>query len=229
MTWTWMGITAAAFILILGFWGFHRGFIREVVATAFVLLSLVLVYMANPYVNSFLREHTPVASAIHEKCDEFVAEKAQNIENMGEEGQNTLLNNLGLPKLLTQQMISENNGKSYQEYAVNSFTEYVSSFLSNLLINGISFLITYIVITILTQAVLKLLDLISKLPIIDGINRIAGGIVGAGKAVVFLWLIMLGLTVLAGTEIGNKGLEYVSNDVFLDLLYEQNVLIKMFL
>lgn len=229
MTWTWPGMIAAVFILVFGFWGFHRGFIREVVATAFVILSLVLVYMLNPYVNSFLREHTPVESAIREKCDGFVKEKAQDIGNMGEAGQNTLLHNLGLPQLLTQQIKNNNSGKTYQEYAVTGFTEYVSSYLTNLLVNGISFLITYIFITILTQIILKIMDLISKLPIIDGINRMAGGLIGAGKAVVLLWIVMMVLTIFAGSELGKTGLELVADDFFLKFLYEQNVLIRLFL
>ena len=229
MTWTWLGIAALIFILIFGFLGFHRGFIREAVATAFVILSLVLVSLINPYVNSFLKENTPLERTIQEKCDKMVSERAKNIDKMGAEGQETLLQNLNLPGFLTEQLQLKNTADTYRELAVHSFTEYVSKYLTNLLFNGISFLVSYLLVTILTRIILGLLNLITKLPVINGINRLAGAVVGAGKAVIFIWVIFLVLTILYGTDLGKQGLQLIEQDTVLKFLYEQDILIKLFL
>lgn len=229
VTWTWLGIVAIVFIVFLGILGFRRGFIREVVSTAFVILSLVLVTMINPYVNRFLRENTPLERTIQEKCGDLVEKGSQNIQNMGKEGQDKLLENLNLPDLITQNLKQENTGETYQQLAVTSFTEYVTAYLTNMLINGISFLISFLLVTLLRRVVFFLLDLIAKLPVIHGINQLAGAIVGAGKAVIYIWIVLLLLTVLCNTGIGKAGMELVEQDSILKFLYERNLLIKVFL
>ncbi|MBQ7371146.1 MAG: CvpA family protein [Blautia sp.] len=229
MTWTWLGIVAIIFIVLLGILGFRRGFIREVVSTAFVLLSLVLVTMINPYVNSFLRNNTPLEKTIREKCEALVEKNAQNIQNLGNEGQEKLLESLNLPNFVTQQIKQNNTGESYRQLAVNNFVDYVTSYLSNMLINGISFLISFLLVTVTKRVVLFLLDLIAKLPVIHGINQAAGAIIGGGKAVIYIWIVLLILTILCNTEIGKAGMLLVEQDSVLSFLYEKDLLIKMFL
>ncbi len=60
MNWTWLGLITAVFLVFSCFVGFRRGFIKEAVSTFLVLLSFVGVWFVNPYVNTFIRENTPV-------------------------------------------------------------------------------------------------------------------------------------------------------------------------
>lgn len=229
MTWTWLGIVAVIFIVFWSIIGFQRGFIREVVATAFVALSLVIVAMINPYVNQFLKENTPLERIVEEKCTEYVSGKAENIQTMGREGQNALLENLGLPKVLTQNLQQDNTGETYQYLAVQNFVQYVAQYLTNTFVNGISFLVSYLLVRIALRILLAVLDLLSKLPIIHGINRLAGAVIGAGKGVIFVWIALLVLTIACNTEWGSAGMKLVEQDSFLSVLYEKDILIQFFM
>ena len=53
----------------------------------FFVLAAVLVYLANPYVSGFLKEHTPVYEFIDERCQEvFTLENLKNqVGNQEEE------------------------------------------------------------------------------------------------------------------------------------------------
>ena len=105
MTWTWLGIAALAIIVLAGFVGYQRGFVREVVSTFFVILSFLMVWMINPYVNTFIREHTPVYGKIQESCREFVQNKFEEGKSTGEDEQTEFIENLNLPGLLKRIVI----------------------------------------------------------------------------------------------------------------------------
>ena len=52
---TWPGIIAIAILILSCLHGYRRGLIREVVSLICVVLSIVLVWFINPYVNSYIR------------------------------------------------------------------------------------------------------------------------------------------------------------------------------
>lgn len=68
----------------------------------------------------------------------------------------------------------------------------------------------------------------ARLPVIRGINKIAGAVVGGMKCIVFVWVGMLVLTILCNTEIGQKGLGLIRGDTVLDFLYDKNIFIRIF-
>ena len=53
MSLTWLGIVVIAFLVLAGYRGFRRGFVREVVSFFFVFLAIAAAWAINPYVNEF--------------------------------------------------------------------------------------------------------------------------------------------------------------------------------
>ena len=96
-------------------------------------------------------------------------------------------------------------------------------------VNGISFLISFV----LSAAVIKLLgfilNVLTKLPVINGINKIAGAAVGGIKCIIFIWIAFLVLTLLCNTTLGQQGMALIQQDAFLNFLYSQNVFVKVFM
>lgn len=68
MNLTWLGIVVLVLIAGACITGFQKGFVKEVVATFFVLFSIIISGALNPYVSSFLRERTPVYNMVKENC-----------------------------------------------------------------------------------------------------------------------------------------------------------------
>ena len=229
MTWTWLGIAALGIIAAAGIVGYRRGFVREVVSTFFVILSFLMVWLINPYVNEFIRKNTPVCEKIQESCRKAVQSQIDAERSTEEDEETAFIDNLNLPDVLKKGIIENNNAEGYRYLAVNSFTDYISRSVALMAVNGISFLVSFLAATILIRAITFALDLLSKLPVINGVNKITGALVGCLKSVLFIWIALLAMTILCGTEIGGTGMELIQGDVFLDFLYNQNLFAKVFM
>lgn len=229
ISWTWLGIAVLALIAAACIMGFRKGFVKEIVSVFFMLISFLLVWAVNPYVNTFVKEYTPVYDTIQDKCQTLVSEQIGNKKTLDKEEQNQVMENMELPDLLKNALVENNTAETYRYLAVSTFTEYISDSLAVMAVNGISFLISFV----LSAAVIKLLgfilNVLTKLPVINGINKIAGAAVGVIKCIIFIWIAFLVLTLLCNTTLGQQGMALIQQDAFLNFLYSQNVFVKVFM
>lgn len=229
ISWTWLGIAVLALIAAACIMGFRKGFVKEIVSVFFMLISFLLVWAVNPYVNTFVKEYTPVYDTIQDKCQTLVSEQIGNKKTLDKEEQNQVMENMELPDLLKNALVENNTAETYRYLAVSTFTEYISDSLAVMVVNGISFLISFV----LSAAVIKLLgfilNVLTKLPVINGINKIAGAAVGGIKCIIFIWIAFLVLTLLCNTTLGQQGMALIQQDAFLNFLYSQNVFVKVFM
>ena len=229
ISWTWLGIAVLALIAAACIMGFRKGFVKEIVSVFFMLISFLLVWAVNPYVNTFVKEYTPVYDTIQHKCHTLVSEQIANKKTLDKEEQNQVMENMELPDLLKNALVENNTAETYRYLAVSTFTEYISDSLAVMAVNGISFLISFV----LSAAVIKLLgfilNVLTKLPVINGINKIAGAAVGGIKCIIFIWIAFLVLTLLCNTTLGQQGMALIQQDAFLNFLYSQNVFVKVFM
>ena len=229
ISWTWLGIAVLALIAGACIMGFQKGFVKEIVSVFFMLISFLLVWAVNPYVNTFVKEYTPVYDTIQDKCQTLVSEQIGNKKTLDKEEQNQVMENMELPDLLKNALVENNTAETYRYLAVSTFTEYISDSLAVMAVNGISFLISFV----LSAAVIKLLgfilNVLTKLPVINGINKIAGAAVGGIKCIIFIWIAFLVLTLLCNTTLGQQGMALIQQDSFLNFLYSQNVFVKVFM
>ena len=224
---TWLGIVVLA-ILILCVWrGYSRGFIKEIVSFFFVFLSLSLAWAINPYINDFLINETPVYSTIQETCTDFVQKQSSDLENEMESS-SQFIDGLNLPEILRKNIEKNNNTENYAELSVNTLPEYVSGYLARTIVNGLSYVLAYILATIGIRIVVYILNLIAGLPILKTANKLTGGLVGFVKGLVFIWILFLILTVLCSTEIGKTSLELIEKDSLLSVIYQYDPLIQIF-
>ena len=201
MSWTWLGLAVLVLLAFSMVDGYQKGFVKEVVSAFLVLISVVMVWLINPYVNQFIRENTAVYEKIQTSSESFVSSLVDGRGIMDEEG---------------------------QQLAANTFAEYISGYLANVAVNCLSFLVSYILSSILIHVLAYALDLLTKLPVICGVNKLAGAAIGGGKCIIFVWVGMLVLTVLCNTEIGQKGLGLIREDTVLNFLYGKNIFIRIF-
>lgn len=229
ISWTWLGIAVLALIAAACIMGFRKGFVKEIVSVFFMLISFLLVWAVNPYVNTFVKEYTPVYDTIQDKCQTLVSEQIGNKKTLDKEEQNQVMENMELPDLLKNALVENNTAETYRYLAVSTFTEYISDSLAVMAVNGISFLISFV----LSAAVIKLLgfilNVLTKLPVINGINKIAGAAIGGIKCIIFIWIAFLVLTLLCNTTLGQQGMALIQQDAFLNFLYSQNVFVKVFM
>ena len=73
---------------------------------------------------------------------------------------------------------------------------YIADSLAVMIVNGISFLLSFIISAIVIRLLSYILNVLTNLPVIKGVNKIAGGVVGGAKCIIFIWIGFLILTLL---------------------------------
>ena len=95
---------------------------------------------------------------------------------------------------------------------------------------GIASVAGITVICYLAAQAVKATNLDNKwLPVICGVNKIAGGLLGGVKFVIMVWILFLVVTVLCNTKLGDTALKLIMQDPLLNYLYDKDILIKIFM
>lgn len=209
--------------------GWKRGFIKEVVSACFIFLAIIIVWFINPYVDAFLQEHTPVYEKIQESCKESVEKQMAGLEGSGQALQENLVESLPLPGFLKSQIESNNKKEVYDYLEAESFADYVAGALAKMLVNGLGFILSYLLATIIIRTLAYILNIIAKLPILRGVNRLAGFLMGGIRGLLFLWIVLLVLTIFCNTTWGEMCMVMIEQDAFLSFLYDNNLFVKIFM
>lgn len=230
MTLTWLGAAVICVLAVTVSRGYKRGFIREIVSFFFVFLAIAVSWAINPYVNDFFMENTPVYRMVRESCQDFVsAGDGQEQQPDEQVEQNSFIEALELPDLIRKGLESNNKEEVYTYLAVDTFGEYVSEALARMIVNGLSFVVSYMLASVILRLGTWVLNFLAGLPLLKSANKLAGGLVGLVKGVLFVWIAFLALTVLCSTEIGKQGLALIERDTFLSLLYEYDIFVNFFM
>lgn len=230
---TWLGVVVLVILAFMGYRGYRKGFVREILSFFMVFLTLALAWTAKPYVNDFLMKRTPVYEQVRESCEKLISSQIEmssiqeGDEGTQEDAEQSFIEKINIPAILQRNLRNNNNEETYQYLEAESFEEYVSGYLAGSIVNGLSFLVSYALATLLLKIIMCVLDAVTGLPIINGANRLTGGLVGVCKGILLVWVAFLILTVLCGTEIGKTALEMVESDSFLNLLYQGDILVNL--
>lgn len=138
-----------------------------------------------------------------------------------------VIENLKLPDQLKQSLIENNNGEVYRTLGVELFRDYIGSYLTNLIVQIAVFLLLFLVIFILLHILVAALDLVARLPILSGMNKIAGAILGGLEGLFFVWIVCLIFTALSGTGWGILIMKQIEASPWLSFLYHNNLLAKI--
>lgn len=230
----WLEIAAALYLLGMILYGHHKGFIRLAVSAVALLITLVAVNYALPYVTEWLKEDTPLYEAMKDKVvegiglDEMLSESGQS-KKLQKEEEWKLIDELPLPKQFKKMLTENNNSEVYRIMGVDQFEDYIGGYVADMILKAGTFLLMFLVLFVALQILVFWLDLIAKLPILSGINQIAGAVLGAVEALIFIWIVCLIFTVLSRTGLGEAALEQIAASPWLSWIYDHNVLLHLML
>lgn len=143
------------------------------------------------------------------------------------EQQISAIENAKLPKVFREMLLENNNAEIYGNLGVGTFGEYVGTYLAKIIADFAGFLLTLLVVTIVVRTIIYALGIISDLPVIGGLNRIAGGVLGLVTGVIVIWIILIAVTLLYTTAIGEECFRNIADSQILTFLYENNPLLEM--
>lgn len=183
-----------ALVLVVGtaVQAYRKGFVRAALNFLPMVAALAATRFLTPKVSELLRK-TPFFDALTNTVGNGLhLENA--IGDAAMQTQTEIIESMHLPDFLKESLVENNNPVIYHLLDVESLQSYIAGFLANICINIISVLLVFVVVWLAVKFVLKALNLISKLPVLNFFNRACGFLVGLLKGLCVVWLICFVLT-----------------------------------
>ena len=219
----WLSIAVAVYLIGMVLYGHYKGFIKLAVSAVALIITFATIHVAMPQVTDFLKNNTKIYSTFEESMKDAL--KIEDSADSAEpSGQRTIIEGLELPKQLKEALLENNNNEVYKVLGVETFTQYIASYLANSIINIIGFLVLFVVVFAALNIITVWLDLVARLPILSGINKIAGGFLGGAEGLIFLWIICLFVTAFSGTAGGKSLIQQIESSALLSYIYDHNLL-----
>ena len=220
-------------LLLSVFGGYRNGFLK----TAFSLISwivvLIICNVATPIVTQTLIEKTEIETTIQMALDTKIDEMVTNA--MQEAGLSELPDTLpegmtfeipeelqaALPEEL-RNMLANNNTEGL---VTDSLVD--TAALAESVVGIISLLIVLVLSRVVIVAINVVLGIASKLPLIGPMDKVLGLACGAGKGVIWAWVILTVVSVLALTGTNTEWAGYIADSQILTWLQNNNVILNL--
>lgn len=243
---SWLLIVILIILILSVGQGIRKGLIRTIVSTFFLIFVMAISIWLTPYIEDLLKTHTSFPAYIEERCESFVQSELGGVmgESSGEgqaasaEGEQSAvqsgmekeqIDKLPIPSYLKEKLMDNNTGEMYQSLVVDSFAEYLTKYLSGIVLYIAAFMISFVAAVILIQIIMKAVDVVTELPLIGLANRLGGGAAGVVRALLWVWVFFAVLTIFGSTSWGKICMSEINNDMILSYLYRHNLLMELIL
>ena len=183
--------------------GYRKGFLRIAISLFTIILVICVVTVISPYISNYLTNHTKVYDHLKTKVVEVFADNNAQYDNTIEENQIKTIESYDLPEIITSCLISNNKAEVYQALMVSLFEEYVAGYLAKMIINAISFIGSFLMLWIFIWFIIFSADIIAKIPIIKGFNKLLGLFAGLIKGLIIVWVGFFVAIIFFGNTIGS--------------------------
>lgn len=198
-------------LALSGLYGYKRGFVRIVLSMAAMLITFVLSALLTVPISAMLAAATPIDENIEKSVSGLVAENGVVDEKT--------ISNLNLPDQI-EEILIEGSRK-----AATGFNEYIVSTVSNLILKAITFFVLIIVVYIIVRIVIYMLDFISRLPLINSINKTGGLAVGIAQGLLLVWIGCLVVTAFGDKAWAQEVFVQINANPLLTFIYNNNLII----
>lgn len=227
-----MLFTIVIAILLLGFLiGYRVGVIRIGLSLFLGIVSLILVSVLTTPVTNFIVDNTEIDDKLSTRLVEALIEQGENqLDDTTTEvslvQQINIIQSSYLPEFLQESLISDNNNEIYAQMGVNSFFEYIGAYIARWIIKAVVFVITFIVVFIAMQIFVTVINLLAKLPIIHGTNKIMGGLLGIMISLVVIWMIFITIDVMYQHQWARDSIKEIQDSQILSIIYQNNLVLS---
>jgi uncharacterized membrane protein required for colicin V production len=218
--------------------GYRKGFLRMMYSMVSWVIMFALVTWATPYINTFLRNNTSIYQTIAVYCEQQIREKTEKqIEQeaaavpgeAADETQPADLTKLGvkLPDSVMNNISEKTADLAGEALDASGIYAQVSVGMADFILNGISFFIAFAVGMIVLHFFSGILGIVSRIPIIRGINKYLGTVAGAIYGFVVVWIAFYVIALCSTSEVGGALISYIYESPFLTYIYENNLIVAL--
>ena len=224
----WLSVGTAVFLIGMMLYGHYRGFIRQAVAIGVLVAAIIITNLLMPQVKAALQQNTQARDAIKNILITSVisGDMDDTVQNEPS-GQRSYIEDMDLPDQLKNNLLTNNNSEVYEILGVDRFADYIGAYLSNMILSGLAYIVVFLAVFLAIHLIMRWLDLIAKLPILSGLNQIAGAGLGLAEGLLLIWIGCLLLTLFAATPGGIPLLHQIEKSAWLSFLYDNNFLMHI--
>lgn len=233
----WLTVLVLGIIIYFAFRGRRVGFIKNIFSICSIVLAIIIASSVSPSVSKALRSNEKFYNFVNEKVDGFVVfnsdKEEEQEENNKEEDKISVgqqmkeISNLPIPEVFKNKLAeNKNNLEVYKALKVKNFHDYVTGYISMLIINAIAFLLSYLIAMVIVRIICQALNIISKLPVINGLNKTAGLLVGVFQGLLVVWILCIVLTIFSSTNAAQDLYTLIEESQILSGLYNNNLLLQ---
>lgn len=220
----WLETAVAVYLIGMVLYGHYRGFIRLAVSLVSLAAALLVVWAVMPYATDWIKNNT----GLYESMKAGIEQTAGFTQLEGEpdepSDEGLAIEGLELPEQIKRLLSENKTAEDYGSLGAEALQDYVGSYLADIMLRILVFVVLFLTIFILLRVLVFWLDLIAKLPILSGLNQIAGAVLGGLEGLVFVWIGCMILTLASGTGLGGQIMSQVDISPWLSWLYENNLL-----
>ena len=212
--------------------GWRKGFLKIIISFAGTIVILIAVAVLSPKVSRYVTDNTGIYEKTRQKVVSVFLERLSKAddEQSGNDaldtGDGSPLDDLDLPDIMKHDFIEKNASEMYQALLAAVFRDYISVYITKLIINAGSFVGVYLALSLILFIIVRTSDLISKIPVIKGVNKLLGCLTGAAEALILVWVFFFIIIMFLGNSIGGRLLKDVQESVFLSYLFNNNYLFR---
>lgn len=213
-------------LAVFGIMGYKKGVFRSTFNLLSIIISLYLSKYLYPFISTFIKSSTGIYSKIKYSIVEQL-NLSYNLNDTGIKAEHEFIASLELPEFIINSLLENNNYEVYNILDVTKIEDFIGEYIANLVVNALSLFIVFIVTFILVKFIFISLDIFSKLPIINPINKILGFFIGIIQGLLVVWIsniiLLYFLTKKENLELFNS----LKNSLFAYYLFENNLIINL--
>ncbi len=224
---------AALIVIVFGILGSVRGFVKMVYSFASLFLTFFLVWQIYPHVDMLIRTNTGIHETVREKSIRYISDELEkqigrpgsdapsNAHEAGEE----LLNNSWLSIIRDYSGEAKDQPGAAENLAVAVVAERIGTLLAHFIIKLVAFAVAFALISIALHIIGRMLEIVTRLPVIHTLNKTAGAFLGVLEGVVVVWILMIIAIVFFNTTFGAAVLRAVNENSIFAAIYRVNPLL----
>lgn len=219
----WLFIVVLVILLVCAIRGMAVGLIKTVFSVFSTIIVLIAAIWLSPQVSRWMQGNEKVFGYFSEKVDNLV-----DFSGVGDKvaEQADFIDDLPLPAQLKKVLHANNNAETYTKLAVDNFEAYVVNYLTGIIINALAFILTFLILRIALLLISFALDIISKLPVIHGLNKLTGLFAGLLHGLIIVWIAFVLITMFGGSGFGKEAMKLINESKVLGFLYNNNIILR---
>ncbi len=217
-----LDIILIAIILFCAINGMIKGFVKTLFGLTSTIVALVLTLLISPQVSGLIINNTSFDQMIGEKTVELL--KIENL--MGD--QDTDLEEvivsgaINLPGNILRFLEKNNTPEINDKLEADGLGDYISGSIATMAVNAFVFLIVFLIVSLLLNAVVIVLDILTRLPIVKSMNKLGGFSVGLVIGILIVWVTTMSLSFIISIQATETLSELIENSIFTKLFYYNN-------